>query len=317
MKIGALFVALFLATLPAVAQTLGTWGLKAPMPVAHSEVGVAAIGEKLYVEGGTVPGHRSVGYNDVYDATTNTWQVRAPLPRELNHTGVAAVNGMVYIVGGFSDPVLDHEGAVDTTYRYDPATDTWRMMAHLHQARGAIGVAALDGKIYAIGGSTSNEKTVATSEVYDPVKNRWSLIAPLPRARDHLAVVGANGKLHAIGGRFTGYTDNTALHDVYDPATNAWRPAAPMITGRSSGAAALYDGLIIVAGGECNHGNAFTENEAYDPKTDTWRSLARIPPPGGRHAFGAATIGSLLYFAGGAKGCGGRDTTAELMTLSL
>jgi N-acetylneuraminic acid mutarotase len=317
MKTIAVVLGLLLAAVPAASQSLGTWALKAPMPIAHDEVGVVAIGEKLYVEGGTMPGHRTINLNNVYDATTNTWQTRAPLPRDLTHVGIAAIGGYVYIVGGFSDPVLDHEGAVDTTYRYDPATDTWTMMAHLHQARGAIGVGSLDGKIYAIGGSTSNEKTVATAEVYDPAKNRWSFIAPLPRARDHLAVVGAFGRLHAIGGRFTGFTDLTGLHDVYDPATNTWQPAAPEPTARSSSAAALYKGLIVVDGGECNHGNAFTENEAYDPKTDSWTKLIPLPPPGGRHAFGAAAIGSLLYFAGGAKGCGGRDTTAELLTLSL
>ncbi len=46
----------------------------------------------------------------------------------------------------------------------------------------------------------------------------------------------------------------------------------------------------------------FDEFEAYDPKTDTWRALAKAPT--GLHAHGAATVGDTAYFIGGSAGCG-------------
>ena len=85
-----------------------------------------------------------------------------------------------------------------------------------------------------------------------------------------------------------------------------------MPTARSGGAAVYYNGLLIYAGGECKKrdpnagfggGEDFDENEGYDPKGNTWRTLAKLPSA--RQAFGAATVGSAAYFPGGTLRCGG------------
>ena len=162
--------------------------------------------------------------------------------------------------------------------------------------------------------------TVATHEVYDPATNAWTKAAPLPVARDHTGVAVFDGKIHVFGGRTADTTDNVALHDVYDPATDRWRAAAPLPTPRSSGAATVYRGLILYAGGECKPGGTpgspltYDTVEAYDPKTDRWMTLA--PLPEGRHAFGAATVGDVAYFAGGTTTCGG-GTTADMLAFTL
>lgn len=300
----------------AKAVPLGAWSKMTPLPVAHSEVAAAAVGGKIYVEGGTLSADRmAAGFNEEYDPASGRWRDRAPLPRDLTHLGVTGMDGKLYVIGGFSDPTRDHVGAVDTAYAYDPTTDRWRMLAHMKHPRGSVGVAALGGKIYAVGGRGLDLATVATTEVYDPRANRWSELAPLPRARDHLAAVAVDGKLHVIGGRFGSSRDNTGMHDVYDPATNTWEPAPAMPTPRSSVAAALYHGLIVVDGGECNGGVTFNQNEAFDPKAGRWIALA--PMPAGRHGFGAAAVGDYVYFAGGALGCGGAGVTDELLALRL
>jgi N-acetylneuraminic acid mutarotase len=134
-------------------------------------------------------------------------------------------------------------------------------------------------------------------------------------ARDHLTLVASGGKQHAIGGRTNNNsTDNTNLHDVYDPTTNSWSKAALMPTARSAMAVTLVDGLIVVVGGECDHGHTFNQNEVYDLASDQWRALAS---PQGRHGFGAATLGEAGYFAGGNKGCGGGEVTDELLMFKL
>jgi hypothetical protein len=285
------------------------------MPIAHSEVAVAAVSGIIYVEGGSLAGHMALEFNEAYDPVNHLWRDRAPLPRPLTHLGVAGLNGKLYVIGGFSDPVKDHVGAVDTAYEYSPATDSWRELAHMKSPRGSVGVAALNGKIYAVGGRGLDLMTVDTNEVYDPVANQWTELAALPRARDHLAVVAAGGKIHAIGGRFGSSRDNTDMHGIYDPIANTWQPGPPLPTPRSSVAAALYRGLIVVDGGECNGGVTFNQNEAYDLKAAHWTTLATMPA--GRHGFGAAAVGDTLYFAGGALGCGGGGLTNELLTFRL
>lgn len=304
----AALVTLFVAvSVPAGSQSgalPGVWSTKAPLPAAHSEVGVAAINGKIYVVGGTIDiGSMSLPLNEEYDPASNRARERAPLPQPLSHVGLVGLNGKIYVVGGFSDLQADHTGAVNSLYVYDPATDTWRTLAPMKEPRGSVGATVANGKIYAIGGRGLDMKTVATNEVYDPATNRWTVLAPLPKARDHIAAVTVDNKIHVIGGRFGSSRDFTGLHDVYDPATDTWSPAPPLPTARSSVAAALYRGLIVVDGGECNNGAIFNENEGYDVKTQRWITLT--PMPTGLHGFGAAVVGSNLYFIGGASQCGG------------
>ncbi len=213
-------------------------------------------------------------------------------------------------------PLTFDAGAVDSVFEYDPARNAWRRLARLGSPRGSVAVVALDGKIHAIGGRGLDKVTVSTHEVYDPETGKWNSAAPLPVARDHLAAVVLGGKIHVIGGRKdNNTTDNTAYHDVYDPFTNAWTKAATMPTARSATAAVLYKGMILVDGGECDHGPTFVQNEAYDPKSDRGVELRAIV---GRHEnFGAGALGDLAYFAGGNKGCGGGDTTDELLQFHL
>ena len=83
----------------------------------------------------------------------------------------------------------------------------------------------------------------------------------------------------------------------------------------------MLDGQVLFAGGECRPkdepggGQTFDDVTAYDPKTDRWRTL--IPLPSGRHAFGAATVGQVAYFAGGALACGDHGYCADLLALTL
>jgi N-acetylneuraminic acid mutarotase len=236
------------------------------------------------------------------------------MPKGLSHVGAAALGGQLYAVGGFINVV--HVGAQDAAFAYDPASDAWRSLPPLSSPRASVATAAVGGKLHIIGGRGLDKVTVATHEVYDPATKAWTKAAPLPTARDHAGIAVVDGMIHVFGGRTADVADNVALHDVYDPATDRWHSAAPLPTPRSSGAATVYRGLILYAGGECRPGGApggpltYDEVEAYDPKTDQWSTLA--PLPAGRHAFGAATVGDVAYFAGGTTTCGGGASTDML-----
>ena len=162
--------------------------------------------------------------------------------------------------------------------------------------------------------------TINTHQVYDPGVERWSDAAPIPGpARDHMGIAVLDGKIHLVGGRTADTVDNIDRHDVYDPKTDTWTIAAPLPKPRSSGAAAVLDGKLVYAGGECNAGGAgapgqtFEDVTAYDPKSDRWSDLPRLQKP--RHAFGAATVGGTAYFVGGALSCGGGAST-DLLALT-
>lgn len=74
------------------------------------------------------------------------------------------MNGIIYVVGGMTGHT-----AFGMVEAYDPAVNTWTKKADMPTARGFLGTSAVNGKIYAIGGSTrSVSSTVSTVEEYTP-----------------------------------------------------------------------------------------------------------------------------------------------------
>src|SRR5258705_7142853 len=88
-------------------------------------------------------------------------------------------------MGGFVGGGVHRDGQ-NTAFEYDPASDTWRILAPMKAGRASVGVVALDGKIHAIGGrSPHNNITVATHEGFDPAPNNLEELPPPPQARGH------------------------------------------------------------------------------------------------------------------------------------
>jgi N-acetylneuraminic acid mutarotase len=98
-----------------------------------------------------------------------------------------AHEGRMHIVGGYA------EQRVDRPYHhvYEAAADAWVDAAPLPLGANHVGVAFLDGKLYAIGGFLEqNRKPHPRGFVYDPKPDRWSELPPLPRPVGSAAVVG-------------------------------------------------------------------------------------------------------------------------------
>jgi N-acetylneuraminic acid mutarotase len=290
---------LTLGVLTATAQAqsaAGSWVMKKPMPASLSEVGVAYVAGKVHVVGGSVLGYTGP-YHVEYDPATDAWRPRAPVPRSLDHMGVTVFNNKLYTFGGFVGGAV-HKDGQDAALEYDPALDTWRILAPMKGGgRGSVTAVVLDGKIHVMAGRDANGTTLGRHEVYDPATNTWSELAPFPHPRDHTASAVIDGKIHIAGGRTGASTERTDFHDVYDPQANSWAEGPALPTKRSGLAYTMYKGLFMVLGGEMPPNATNPENEAYDPKTNTWTKLA--PMPAGRHATGAVTDGEHVYIAGG------------------
>jgi N-acetylneuraminic acid mutarotase len=164
--------------------------------------------------------------------------------------------------------------------------------------RQETGVAALDRKVYVVGGFTT-AAIVATVEAYDPATNTWSPAAPLPKALHHANTAAVSGKLYVVGAQ----VDATfrAIGDVYayDPRSG-WSAKTPLPMGQERGASAVavVGSKIYVAGGD--RGGSVTDFSAYDTETDTHVSLPPLPAPRD-HLVGSA-IGARVYAIGGRAG---------------
>src|SRR5207244_10321039 len=283
------------------------------------EASAVAVGNMIYVIGGYgAEGVPSMVVH-VYETDAKKWKQVAPIPDGLHHIGVAAVDRKIYVVGGFAKTFRDRV-PVDSTWQYDSATDRWERRAPLPTPRGALAVAVVEGKIYAMGserfsaaGSKEKYEPVADIAVYDPKSDKWEVLLPMRQKRDHLVAGAINGRIYAVSGR---ERPNYMLRNTeeYNPETRAWRDRAPMPSGRSGGAGAVLNNRLYVFGGEGNEQNplgAFNQAEVYDPTRNAWTKLSPMPLP--RHALVAVAVGNKIYLPGGSIVQGGRAPGTEAL----
>lgn len=187
------------------------------------------------------------------------------------------------------------------------AENEWTVIAPMPTARGGLGVAVVNGKIYAIGGLNNNTH-LAVNEEYNPVTNTWTSRAPMPTARSGFAIAVYQEKIYCIGGT-VGDSSNlvsgfTGVNEVYDPDKNTWETRASMPTHRADLCASVVNGEIYLIGGKEYWGaNPFYHeldvNEVYNPETDSWVTRSPMPIP----AFGYASevVDDTIYVIGGAR----------------
>jgi N-acetylneuraminic acid mutarotase len=311
------------------AQAQLRWVKMAPFPEAEEELyGVSANG-KMYVMGGFGTGGKPVGMMWEYDPAGDKWTKKKSFPLPVHHQAQVAYRGKIYIFGGYTlYTIPGQQGGgwqpVDNSWEYDPVADTYKALAPMPGKRGSAIAEEVGGKIYVIGGATTNPgssevavfptrpaRSVGTNEVYDPATDKWETRSTMPTTRNHMFSGAVNGKIYVIGGRignpFITVSTNIDVVEEYDPATDQWGSLKTrMPTPRSGGGVATYKGKIYVAGGELQTPQllgAFRALEAYDPATNTWEILPSMPIP--RHGVAGAFLGNKLHLVSGKVTSGG------------
>jgi N-acetylneuraminic acid mutarotase len=181
----------------------------------------------------------------------------------------------------------------------DVAEDSWVSKAPMQVARGGLGVAAVNGKIYAIGGSTQKglstyyaDGIVGTNEEYNPATDTWTFKASMPTPIVYFSIAVHQNKIYCMGG----YTRNaavTGVNEVYDPATDTWETKTSMPTPRALLRANVVNGKIYLIGGYAPGFSYSTLNEVYDPATDSWTTKA--PLPTATASYASAVVDNKIY----------------------
>ncbi len=253
-------------------------------------------------------------------AAEGVWAKKAPLAVAMAEVGVAEIDGQIYTVGGTEQREKAAPNWASTlNFMYDPALGAWQAKAPLPHGLTHVGVAALGGKLYAIGGFTNAVHMNAQDSafVYTPRANTWKALPKLPTARGSVAAVAIDGKLHVFGGRrsdqvvkvsppgapemFQGF-GTVGTHDIYDPATGKWSQGAPIPgPGRDHVGVAALNGKVHLFGGRtADVSDNLDRHDVYNPKTDAWTTAAPLPTP---RSAGAYTVleGRIIYAGGECK----------------
>jgi N-acetylneuraminic acid mutarotase len=184
--------------------------------------------------------------------------------------------------------------------------DSWEVMAPIPTARSQLGVAVVNGKIYAIGGTSGTQTILGTNEVYDPETNAWSSKTPMPTPRYSFGIAVYQNKIYCIGGetfvKNEGYV--TDINEVYDPATDTWENRTSMITPRARLEANAVGGEIFLIGGISRvdprmflFTNTTSLNEVYSPEADSWTAKASMPNASANYV--SAVLDDRIYVMGG------------------
>lgn len=164
--------------------------------------------------------------------------------------------------------------------------------------------AVWDGKdsIYLIGGVSKKENTSRIEnrvEIFNIHSFEVTLGPSIPAPRRNARAVLIDDRIYVLGGSNASGKRNeplksTGLNAAYDMTANKWIKLADMPTAKST-SPITRNGLIYVAGG-FNHQSALNVFERFDPKTNQWQSLAKLPHPVSAHS--AVYAQNKLYLFG-------------------
>lgn len=192
------------------------------------------------------------------------WQPCSSMPTARYGFASAAVGDLVYVAGGASGSMQQPipEAALEA---YDPAGDSWVTgLPPLPLPRFHCAGAALDGKIYVLGG-TDGRAEFARVDRYDPVARAWDTVAALPVPTEALAAAVYNNHLYAVGG-FSGHEQGQYLRRVLkfvpDGGPGQWQAVDSLEVPRASLGAAAAGGRLYAVGGR--YFNSLGTAESYD-----------------------------------------------------
>jgi N-acetylneuraminic acid mutarotase len=215
-----------------------SWSALPPMPTPRGALAAVAVGNKIYVVGGArIPVGRELpdgltlggpvellGTMEVFDTEKNSWTTLKSMTLPRNHHDVAHLDGKLYVIGGAVGSCFPGgwSSKVWMNEVYDIATDTWSTRAPMATARSGVGVAALDGKVYVIGGEGWVDEKISgvsrANEAYDPKRNSWVDAAQMPTPRYGFAKGVIDGKFYAVSGITRAVMFSAAaVNEVYAP----------------------------------------------------------------------------------------------------
>ncbi|HSO26445.1 MAG TPA: kelch repeat-containing protein, partial [Anaerolineales bacterium] len=179
------------------------------------------------------------------------------------------------------------------------------------------GGAALDGKLYVVGGKSESGHQ-SSLYAYQPISNTWQTLASLPAEYpgvENLAVAPYNGQLYVFGGSTEAFAGAVNKAAVYDPATDAWTLLPDMPTARGGVTAQTLGDEIYVIGGLGENGDSLATVEIFTPATGAWRAGDSLLTP--RDNPGSAVFDGKLYVFGGRTRIGGDNVEPTLNTIEI
>jgi len=266
--------------------------------VDHSAIAVLVAGEAIAQE--TVD-------------QAETWtDVSSLLTKRYRH-GVALWNNQIYVLGGMQNEIdrLLLDSIESTTINPDGSLEPWQIIDTLPAPRWQHESIAVDGHVYVVGGSTSDQdlaEVIYAQIQADGTLGPWQTTSPLNQARSRFALASANGFLYALGGSYgSTYLNSVEYAQIQaDGSLGPWQMTSALTKPRNGLDVVAVDGFLYVLTG-FNLNDTYISSTEYaavqpDGTLGQWQITASLNIPRGLPA--AVTNGDSIYVFGGTSGPG-------------
>ena len=285
-------------------------------PTARRQAAGFWTGDRLVVWGGH-DGGSCFANGGRYDPVGDAWHTMAATPSRVLgcHRSAAVWTGSEMIVWSGITAVGDltpEEGGG----RYNPTTNAWSILSELGgDPSPRISPAAVwTGTGMIVWSGVEGRWGIAPSAGarYDQSTDAWVSMsnAGAPPGSWSGAVVWTGSRMIVWGGWGTGTGGALRSGGSYDPAADRWYPMSATRAPSARGdARAVWTGReMLVWGGAVdgtvgsNPSGPLGDGAAYDPATDSWRTLGATGAPTARFQNAAVWTGSRMIVWGGASG---------------
>jgi N-acetylneuraminic acid mutarotase len=288
----------------------------ADLPAGRNGHGSCYIRGSVYVFGGK-EGANTEATNTVYSVRptnlSNEWTAHNNMPISVCDFGLATYDNRVYIFGGSKK--MFGVAPYNSTFMYNPATDTWEQKADMPTARSGLGAVVMDDKIYCIGGVASYDGGSGDNsdqiwydivEIYDPATDTWSTGAPMSTFHAWYGLVGLKGLIYAVNSYYS-----WNVNEAYNPFEDEWTTISKCNHQRGyATACAMGDSVIYAFGGISNDNiDRVVQVEKFKPhetqeKRGLWTTIAEIDTA--RCMVPAVSHEGKIYLPGGFCQASGR-----------
>ena len=216
------------------------------------------------------------------------------LPEVRNAGRVITYQNKLFYLGG-----ADAAFVRNNTWMYDFSTNKWSENAQMLHPKAEMGCAKVKDDIYTFGGWEPEKGAVNTANVYHIATNKWDSIPNLPMAITSTFAVSIGNDIYMLGGTL-GETNTYFFR--YSTKNKTYTRLPNFERERIYASLAVYKNEIYAFGG-----NSFKKGEyqwhdevdKYNPSTNTWQRLAKIPTPISRSSV--VVVRNEIHLLGGSN----------------
>lgn len=165
---------------------------------------------KIYMVGGIIDGHTSgtVSWFDEFDPKKGTWRELPDAPRIRDHFPAIVAGGRLYCIGGrnTSHHLPGDFGAffgavIPEVDVFHFSKRQWTTLGEkLPVPTAAGGLIEHAGKIYYVGGESSQKPAHAETQVFQVKSGKWTLLVPLNQGRHGAGTAKIKGRIYIAAG---------------------------------------------------------------------------------------------------------------------